>query len=123
MSANFSHSGRIPSRNEELHVICRNGSRFSSDLSNSEHVVSLNAVKNLSADVLHQLLTNVIYTVQKSGFIVVVVIADNYQVNSKAFQAYSGKIPPAEGIENPQHPGSKCFLYDTVHIFKCIRNN
>ena len=83
----------------------------------SKEIVSLNAVKNLSADVLHKLLTDVIYTVQNAGFIVVVVIADNNQINSKAFQAYCGKIPPAEGIENTQHPGSQIFFCMTLFTY------
>ena len=67
---------------------------ISSLFSSSKEIVSLNAVKNLSAYVLLQLLKEVIYVEQNSGFVIVVVIADNNQVNSRAFQTFCGKLPP-----------------------------
>ena len=80
----------------------------------SRELISLNAVINLSADVLHQLLIDVIFTVQNAGFIVLVVIADNNQVNSKTFQAYCGKIPLLKVLKILSILVPKFSLFDIV---------
>ena len=71
------------------------------------------------------MLQKVLAMVQNAGFIVVVVvISDNNHVNAKTLQSICGSSSFEERIENLQHPDHKIFfLYDTVYIIKCIRND
>jgi len=90
----------------------------------TKEVVSLNPVKNIIATELVTMLCTVIDVVQQSGFVIVALIADNNQVNCKAFEmlASTGKLE--HDIPNPNFPDKRIFiLFDTVHIMKCIRNN
>jgi len=87
-------------------------------------IVSLTPVKCLTSEQLMPMLIDVLNIVQNAGFIVVVVVSDNNQVNAKTFQAIWGSSSFETGMDNPEHAGHKIFfLYDTVHILKCVRNN
>ena len=87
-------------------------------------VVCLIPVKSSTAEKLTHMLQKVLTMVQNARFIVVVDISDNNQVNAKTLQSICGSSSFEESIENRQHSGHKIlFLYDTVHIIKCILND
>ena len=87
-------------------------------------IVSLHPVKNITAEDLNGMLKKAISAVQLSGFVVIAVIADNNQVNCKAYEILSGTGKLEHSIANPQQPDKRIFLlFDTVHILKCVRNN
>jgi THAP domain/Transposase protein len=97
---------------------------ISSLFSKFKDIVSLTPVKCLTSDQLAPMLYDIMGIVQNAGFIIVVVVSDNNQVNAKAFQTICGSNSFEEGIDNPHHVGQKIFfLFDTVHILKCVRNN
>jgi hypothetical protein len=97
---------------------------ISSLFSKFKDIVSLTPVNCLTSDQLAPMLYDVIGIVQNAGFSVVVVVSDNNQVNAKAFQTICGSNSFEEGIDNPHYAGHKIFfLFDTVHILKCMRNN
>lgn len=97
---------------------------ISSSFGHFKDIVSFTPVKCLTSEQLTPMLIDVLNIVQNAGFIVVVVVSDNNQVNAKTFQAICGSLSFEEGIDNPHHTGHKIFfLYDTVHILKCVRKN
>lgn len=96
---------------------------ISSLLSKAKDVVAIVPVKNLTGDLLHNMLRQVLQVLHKAGFTVTCVVSDNNRVNRNAFTALcGGSLMPS--IVNPFSPTERLFfLFDTVHLFKCIRNN
>ena len=97
---------------------------LNSILSKYRDVVHLIPVKSIKAETLHNLLKKVIIGLEHIGFNVICVVSDNNRINGKAMSFFSN--PPNLTIEYP-HPAD-CnkplfFLFDSVHILKCIRNN
>jgi hypothetical protein len=66
---------------------------------------------------------HVIRMVEKAGFRNVCLISDNNQGNGNVFRLLCGGLLQS-CIEHPCDNSRKLFfLFDTVHLFKCIRNN
>ena len=97
---------------------------ISSVFGHASEIVSLHPVKNLTAEDLCSMLKKAIAAVHASGFVVIAIIADNNQINCKAYEILSGTGNLEHDIANPHMPDGRIFLlFDTVHILKCIRNN
>lgn len=97
---------------------------ISSIFSKYKDVVSLIRVNSLTAQQLKILMLNVLQEIENVGFIVVTFISDNNAVNRKAFELFSpnGILQPS--ITHPLDPHRLLFfIFDVVHILKCIRNN
>lgn len=125
---------------DEIHVnpsVCFKGGNISGFALNTDHdqahtvqafmvsslfgkfkdIVSLTPVKALTSEQLTPMINEVLSIVQNAGFIVVVVVSDNNQVNSKSFQSICGSSSFEEGFDNPQHPGHKIFFCMIQFIF------
>ena len=80
-------------------------------------------MQNLTAALLVKLLHQVLEMLHRLEYVVVCVISDNNRVNRSAFTTVCGGTLQVS-IQNPYKPSEKLFfLFDTVHLFKCIRNN
>lgn len=87
-------------------------------------VVHIIPAKCMKAETLHHILRNVIIGLEQIGFFVMSVVTDNNAINGKALSLFAK--PPTLSIVYP-HPADKSrplfFMYDAVHLLKCIRNN
>ncbi|KAH9363027.1 hypothetical protein HPB48_014191 [Haemaphysalis longicornis] len=73
---------------------------------------------------LHGVLKKLIMRLESAGLHVVAVITDNNAIHRKMMSLFSEQNEPGivfPHIANPQQP--LCHVVDTVHLFKCIRNN
>lgn len=96
---------------------------ISSLLSKNKDVAAIVPVKNINARMLYDMIVKVLKMLHTIGYIVTCIISDNNRVNRNAFTLMCGGKLQAS-IENPNVPTEKLFfLFDTVHLFKCIRNN
>ena len=76
-------------------------------------------MRQLTAAVLVTMIRSAISVVQQCGFIVVVIVADNNQINSKAAKDLLGGCDCVKGMQNPDFPEHEIglyFMFDTVHI-------
>ena len=96
---------------------------INSIFSSKKHVVALFPVINLNTATLVKFVNQVLKMLHDVGFIVVTLISDNNRVNRNAFEALcGGKLKIS--IPNPYKENEQLFfLFDTVHILKCVRNN
>ena len=96
---------------------------ISSVMSKSKDVVAIVPVKNLNAQKLYEMMLKVLQMLQNIGYLVLCMISDNNRINRSAFTLMcGGKLELF--IQNPFNPSERLFfLFDTVHLFKCIRNN
>ena len=92
-------------------------------LSANKDVAAMIPVKNLNASYLTELTRKVIIMLEKVGYVVFCLISDNNRVNRNMFtQICNGDLQPC--IEHPLDGGRKLFfMFDSVHLLKCIRNN
>src|SRR6218665_1349082 len=92
-------------------------------LSHRKDIAALVPVKNLTAPYLQEITMHVIRMVEKASFRIICLISDNNRVNGNMFRLLcGGLLQPC--IDHPCDNSRKLFfLFDTVHIFKCIRNN
>lgn len=96
---------------------------ISSIHSKNKDITGLFPVKDLTADELYQLPKKILKVVEECGFSVVSVIAVNIRINRNMFATICGGELMSH-ITNPNIPPKKIFfLFDSVHILKCIRNN
>ena len=96
---------------------------ISSVLCKQKDVVAILPVKNIDAKYLQSLLLKTLQILHDVGYRVLCVISDNNRINRNAFTIMSGGRLTSS-IPNPIVPSQKLFfLFDTVHLFKCIRNN
>ena len=94
----------------------------SSILSKNKEVVAIVPVKNLNAESLKKMIVDVLKLLHKTGFMVLTIMADNNRINRNAFTTlYNGTLQPM--IHNPVSGRPLFFLFDTIHLMKCIRNN
>ncbi|GFV35625.1 transposable element P transposase [Trichonephila clavipes] len=95
----------------------------SSLLSKNKEIVSLNPVKNMSAEDLYSMTLEILSLMEKVGFSVVCIVSDNNRVNRNCFSKLcNGTIKSV--IQNPANNAKKLHLIlDTVHLIKSIRNN
>ncbi|XP_049797476.1 uncharacterized protein LOC126214872 [Schistocerca nitens] len=78
----------------------------------------------MTSEELKSLISNVLCMVERVGFKVVSLIADNNSVNRKAYELFTSSRILQPSIEHPLDPSRKLFfMFDTVHILKCIRNS
>ena len=96
----------------------------SSIMSEFKDVVHIIPAKKMKAEVLHNILKKIIIGLEKIGFSVVCVVTDNNAINGKAMSLFAN--PPQLSIVYV-NPADRCrplfFLFDSVHLLKCIRNN
>jgi hypothetical protein len=92
-------------------------------LSKNKDVAAMVPVKNLTSAYLQELIIKVIELLERVGFLVLCLISDNNRVNRNAFTDMCGGSLKSF----TQHPCSSdrklFFLFDTVHLLKCVRNN
>jgi hypothetical protein len=92
---------------------------ISSAFGNFKSVVSLTPVKNLVGEELYELTQKNIALVMSCGLKIISIISDNNRINRNMFQKFSANGNISFNLEGvPVH-----VFYDTVHIFKNIRNN
>lgn len=96
---------------------------ISSLLSSNKDVVALLPVKNLTSNYLKECTMKVLSMLETIGYRVICLISDNNRVNRNMFTAMcNGILKPS--IENPFDSSRQLFfLFDSVHLIKCIRNN
>jgi hypothetical protein len=96
---------------------------FCSLLSSNKDVAALVPVKNLNAQYLKQCTMKVIEMLENVGYMVCCLISDNNRVNRNMFtDICNGNL--LSYIDHPFNSERKLFfLFDTVHLLKCIRNN
>lgn len=92
-------------------------------LSDNTDMAALVPVKNINGKYLTDITMNVIRMVENAGYRVVCIISDNNKINGNMFAALSaGKL--SSYVEHPLDSSRKLFfLFDSVHIMKCVRNN
>lgn len=96
---------------------------ISSLLSKHKHVAALYPVCNLTANTLLELTHKVLAFLHDIGYIVLSLISDNNRVNRNMFEKICGGTL-ATSIPNPYNSSVPLFfLFDSVHLLKCIRNN
>ncbi|XP_039285920.1 uncharacterized protein LOC120351775 isoform X1 [Nilaparvata lugens] len=110
---------------------------YSQDMASSAHVFMIQSlcssfrevifilpVRTIKSETLFYHIKKVTVGLQEIGFNVICVISDNNAINRKAMSLFSN--PPNLSIVYP-HPSDNrkplFYLFDTVHILKCIRNN
>lgn len=87
-------------------------------------VVCIVPVLNLTGLQLFELLSKILKEVEDIGFKVLAVVSDNNCVNRKAFELFTPNKILRPYIQHPNDPSRQLFfIFDTVHIFKCLRNN
>lgn len=87
-------------------------------------VIHILPVKRIKAELLTKLLIDIIKELHAVGIVTVSVISDNNAINRKAVSLLSN--PPKLSIvyKNPaDFTKPLFFLFDSVHLLKCIRNN
>jgi THAP domain/Transposase protein len=96
---------------------------LSSLLSPNKDVAAMVPVKNLTAAYLRELTTQVVTLLENCGYFVLALISDNNRVNRNMFTALcGGSLKPF--VQHPCAEDRKLFfLFDSVHLLKCIRNN
>lgn len=96
---------------------------ISSIFSKYKDVVGLFPVKNLNSSLLLDLTMQILKLLTAVGFKVVCVISDNNRVNRNVFEKLCGGSLKSKFV-NPFCNSEHIFvIFDTVHLFKCIRNN
>lgn len=97
---------------------------ISSIMSKFKDVVHMVPAKCMKAETLHDILRNVVTGLHNIGFHVICVVTDNNAINAKAMKLFAE--PPQLSIVYP-HPAQTnkplFFIYDAVHLLKCVRNN
>ena len=95
----------------------------SSLLSKSKDVVAIIPVRNLNGDLLRDLCRQILVLLHRVGYSVLCMISDNNRINRNALSQLCGGTLQVS-IPHPLSINERLFfLFDTVHIFKCIRNN
>ena len=97
---------------------------INSVFSNYKDVVHLLPTSKISAEDLHLFLKKIICGLENIGFRVFAVITDNNAINRKAMSQFA--VPSKLSIAYPHRCDQKrplFFVFDSVYILKCIRNN
>ena len=90
--------------------------------SNKKDVAALVPVKNLNAAYLKELTQKVLSMVKGAGYQVICLISDNSRVNGNMFAMFN-YVTLQSSATHPCDPSRRFFLFDSVHLMKCIRNN
>lgn len=87
-------------------------------------VVHVMPTKSMTAANLYAYIKKVLIGLEEIGFRVICVLTDNNAINGKAMSHFT--VPPKLSIVYP-HPADSSrplfFMFDSVHLLKCIRNN
>lgn len=96
---------------------------ISSIMSNYKDVVGLFPQTHICAEDLYHLIMDILQLLTSIGFRIVAIISDNNRVNRKMFELLcAGSIK--QSVQNPFNKEETIFLlFDSVHLFKSIRNN
>lgn len=93
-------------------------------LSNFKEVAHILPVRQIEAETVYSIIKKVIVGLHNIGYKVLCVVSDNNAINRKAMSFFNS--PPELKICY-SHPCSNeiplYYLFDSVHIFKCLRNN
>lgn len=93
-------------------------------LSTYKDVAHILPVKKINAEGLFRVIKKVIIGLENIGFKVICVSSDNNAINGKAMSNFND--PPMQSFKY-KHPSDEnrplFFIYDPVHILKCVRNN
>lgn len=92
--------------------------------SSFKDVVHILPAQNVDAQGLHMYIKNVIIGLEKIGYFIVCVTTDNNSINGKAMSFFAN--PPRLSIVYVHPYDAKrplFYIYDPVHLLKCIRNN
>lgn len=93
-------------------------------ISNYKDVVTIVPVSHMTALQLYGLLIKVIQEIENIGFRVIALVSDNNCINRKAFEHFSVSQKLESVVPHPCDSDRKLFfIFDAVHIIKCIRNN
>jgi hypothetical protein len=92
-------------------------------LSPNKDVAAMVPVKNLTAAYLRDCTQRVIRMLESAGYLVFCLISDNNRVNRNMFtEMCGGSLRPY--VQHPCSADRKLFfLFDSVHLLKCVRNN
>lgn len=93
-------------------------------LSPFKTVVHILPVKKINAEALFEVVKTLVVGVEAAGFKIVSLVADNNAINRKCVTYFAN--PPQASFVFLSPTDAKrplFFLHDTVHLFKCIRNN
>ena len=92
---------------------------------NFKEIVALTPVQNLDGNYLAQVAKNIVNLVQDCDLQVLVIMSDNHGVNGVAFDVLYADwgVGSLFQIKNPKYDAPIFLMFDTVHIFKNIRNN
>lgn len=97
---------------------------IASVLSKDRDVVSLVPVVNMTAAYLKEITLKVMRGIHDAGYRVLCIISDNNRINRNMFTLLCGGNELKPFIDNPFDSTIKLFfLFDSVHLLKCIRNN
>ncbi|VEN44579.1 unnamed protein product, partial [Callosobruchus maculatus] len=95
---------------------------ISSIFGSMKEVVSLQPVRNISGDQLHEMALSILKVLLGYGFIVVAVVTDNVRVNQNMLMKLTeGSADQHYFHLSPDYP--TFVMFDTVHLLKIIRNN
>jgi hypothetical protein len=96
---------------------------ISSITKKNKEIVGLFPCKNLSTSYLYNTALEILKMLTDIGYRVLTIISDNNSVNRSMFQLLCGGSLRTS-FKNPYNDSQDIYvLFDTVHIFKCIRNN
>ena len=92
-------------------------------LSANKDVAAMVPVKNLTTDYLKGCTVDIITMLENAGYYVFCLISDNNRVNRNMFADLCGGSLSSY-VQHPCAADRKLFfLFDSVHLLKCIRNN
>lgn len=95
---------------------------YTSVLSKNKDVIGLFPIQNLTANYLSDLIQKIVKDLTLMGYEILTLISDNNKVNKKTFDILCGGNFQSKFIN--KHNSKPIFiLFDTVHLFKSIRNN
>ena len=96
---------------------------ISSVLSRNKDIVALISMSNATANTLKEMATRVLHVLHCAGYRVLCMISDNNRINRNMFAMFcDGDLKPS--ISHPLDSSlTLFFLFDSVHLLKCIRNN
>ena len=96
---------------------------ISSVLSKNKAIVALIAMLNAMATSLKEMTTMASHVLHCLGYRVFCIISDNNRINRNMFSMFcDGDLKPS--IAHPHNiPMPLFFLFDSVNLLKCIRNN
>ena len=97
---------------------------ISSVLSKFKDVVHILPAKTMKAEMLYAFIKRVIIGLEEIGFRVICIVTNNNAINRKAMTHFHSPPLCSTVYRHPAQASRPLFfMYDSVHLFKCIRNN